>query len=708
VVLLRGAKGADCVRPLSGVIDELLAQVAPVGTDGERSRRNVLRLEQEIRRAVTESGPGALSALWATAAEQLVSRGKALPEDILSRARTALKMDGDVLDCNEALPARLLRHAWNWVQEGKSERFHALVDRLLFKLNEILRAEFAGSASGRRPEQLKATVGAAHADVFDFEAMSRILSRVPHHAALSEARRNRIRALISVLGSQRFFPAKREAGEGGAGQPCNFAHRLAYTFVFESCATALKAVRERMPRLVEVARAIAIAELEVDGSYSESRHDALFEGYGDNGLDAEDLALFPSYLVCLRAPSAGETSRLAELLSANLPVKVLLQTDDLLEESAIGSGHLSIGVRAKQLADAAIGLNQVFVLQSSASNLVRSRGKILRGLSYPGPALFNVYSGEAGRAPGVPAYLAAAAAMEARVFPAFTYDPSAGGDWASRFCIDDNPQPERDWPAQAFSYEDEEHQNICEEIDFTVADFISFDPRAARHFARVPRERWNGSMVPVREAMGRSERLPDKVPYVLMVDERDVLQKVVADDRVIQEVRRIGGLWRSLQELGGVRNSHAERLLAREREAWAEKQKAWEEQVRREAEARGRQEAKSLAGPALAPAAAALVPTSTSTDTEAEPVEDVPSDDPWIETPRCTTCEECVRLNNRMFVYNGNKQAYIADVNAGTYRELVEAAESCQVAIIHPGKPRNPNEPGLEELIKRAEPFLRA
>jgi hypothetical protein len=40
-----------------------------------------------------------------------------------------------------------------------------------------------------------------------------------------------------------------------------------------------------------------------------------------------------------------------------------------------------------------------------------------------------------------------------------------------------------------------------------------------------------------------------------------------------------------------------------------------------------------------------------------------------------------------------------------TYRELVEAAESCQVSIIHPGKRRNPQEPGLEELVARAEPF---
>jgi hypothetical protein len=58
-----------------------------------------------------------------------------------------------------------------------------------------------------------------------------------------------------------------------------------------------------------------------------------------------------------------------------------------------------------------------------------------------------------------------------------------------------------------------------------------------------------------------------------------------------------------------------------------------------------------------------------------------------------------------MFAYNENKQAYIADASAGTFRELVEAAEGCQVSIIHPGKPRDPNEPGLEDLVRRAAEF---
>ncbi len=81
-------------------------------------------------------------------------------------------------------------------------------------------------------------------------------------------------------------------------------------------------------------------------------------------------------------------------------------------------------------------------------------------------------------------------------------------------------------------------------------------------------------------------------------------------------------------------------------------------------------------------------------------------DEAWIETARCPTCNECQNINDKMFKYNDNKQAYIADINAGTYRQLIEAAEACQVSIIHPGKPRNPNEPGLEELLERAKPFL--
>ena len=106
--------------------------------------------------------------------------------------------------------------------------------------------------------------------------------------------------------------------------------------------------------------------------------------------------------------------------------------------------------------------------------------------------------------------------------------------------------------------------------------------------------------------------------------------------------------------------------------------------------------------PAAAEAAAAPAAPAPAA-VEAEPEKS--SDDPYIETARCTTCNECTQINDKMFGYNENKQASIINPDAGTYRQLVEAAESCQVSIIHPGKPRNSAEPGLEELLARAEAF---
>ena len=181
-----------------------------------------------------------------------------------------------------------------------------------------------------------------------------------------------------------------------------------------------------------------------------------------------------------------------------------------------------------------------------------------------------------------------------------------------------------------------------------------------------------------------------------MVDAANRLQKVMADDCMIREARRVGAMWRSLRELGGIRNSHAEALLARERAAWEA------EQQQREAAA-----AVAVAAPAAVAAAPAGAPAAATAAAVAEVAAEPERspDEAYIETARCSTCNECTQLNDKMFAYNKDKQAYIKDINAGTYRQLVEAAESCQVSVIHPGKPRNPNEPGLDELLKRAEPF---
>ncbi len=273
--------------------------------------------------------------------------------------------------------------------------------------------------------------------------------------------------------------------------------------------------------------------------------------------------------------------------------------------------------------------------------------------------------------------------MDSRAFPAFTYDPSAGPDWASRFDLQANPEVDRDWPTHRYAYEDEAHQRVALHLDFTPVDFVACDRRYARHFARVARADWAGNMRGVGEYLARSEAgAPENVPCLLMVGPDDCLHKVIVDERLLREARRCREMWHSLQELGGIRNSHAERLLARERTA---------------AEQRAEPATPAAAAAEAVAAAAAPVP-GPQADTQA-------SDEAYIETPRCTSCNECTGINPKMFAYNENKQAYIADVAAGTYAQLVEAAESCQVSIIHPGKPHNPDEPDLPELMRRAAAF---
>jgi hypothetical protein len=675
LVLIEHSAGVEYAAPMSGLVDQILDKAA-TGPDGDRIRQHVLRLEVLIRSQAAASTGVTFSDAWDSAAAELAQADE-LVGDSLARARRELDVDGLLLDCDAALPDRLLGHAWGIAQSERAQAFNEIVARLILRLSDILKADFQGSRAGRSAENLRSTFGTGPMDAFDFEAMSEILGGSASRSQLPESRRERIQGLLSVLQSQRFFATPTASDD-------------VYSFTFDDCATALEAYRKRLPRAVELARAIAIGELETSGEYDEARHDLLFESFGSHGLDAQYLAMFPDYLVHLNAGHllAQEQELLFEIMSADLPFKVIVQSDDVIEESEIGDGHLAFSLHSRSLASTAMGLTGVFVLQAPSSSLLHLREEIQRGLDYSGPAIYSIFSGASASKSGPPPYLVAAAALESRVFPIFVYDPTTGQDWASRFSVDGNPQPELDWPVSEFTYQDQACQTVSGRIAFTMVDFVACDPRYADHFARVPHDEWSDAMVPVTDIVDQARRgKVDQVPSLLMVDPDDALQRVVVHDKLIREARRCLSLWHSLQELAGIHNSHAERALAR---AEAELQQH-------------RLEAPS-GTPAIDTASIGhLATTDGPNEEEAEPERS--PDEAYIETARCSTCNECTQINNKMFMYNENQQAYIADIAAGTFAELVEAAESCQVSVIHPGKPRNGNEPGLDELLKRAEAF---
>jgi len=689
LVLGEGADGDPVLRPLHTIVDGILRETAAPGAAGEALRQQVLRLEAAIRERVARGERGTLTNLWRrSAADLLAASGEPAfgPLDTnLDRAREVLHIDGPVIDCDGATPKTVLIHAWKAVHAARAKEFRRKVDGFIMRLSDILKADFMKSDASRTPSALKSSIGASFGTDFDFHALSRVLSHGQPDDRQSNGRQRRIHWALVVLKAQRFFGP----GRSSERKP-------------------LDAFRERLPEVLEFVKAITIAELEIENKYREELHDSVFDQFDKSDLSAEQLALLPTSLVCLRdgRTDTAETVQAFEALASGLPIKVLIQTDDILGGISPEPSRTAFGVGSARLAAMAMGLNNAYVFQASSAHLCRARESLIKGMRYDGPALFCVFSGAVETAPHAAPYLLAAAATESRAFPTFAYDPSAGPDWAARFDLTNNPQLTADWPMHRIDYEDAALQRQAEDVTFTYADFAACDRRYSHYCRPTARGEWNEQMVPASECLKLSPDMNGgRQPYVLTVGPDEQMGRTVIDEKFIEAALRCNDAWRRLQELAGINNSHANRLLAHERAAW-------EAERAREAPLPGvLEEAASVVptpGPSTAPSAQVAAPAKVAPATEAAETDDgaaPASDELWIETSRCTTCNECTQINDRLFAYNENMQAYVVDPDGGTYREIVEAAESCQVSIIHPGMPRDPDEPDLEGLITRAEPF---
>ena len=354
--------------------------------------------------------------------------------------------------------------------------------------------------------------------------------------------------------------------------------------------------------------------------------------------------------------------------------------------------------------------------------------------------MFVVYNGNKDDQPGISTYHSAAAAMESRLFPAFTYDPGAAAGLAGRTDLSQNPRPDERWSTGSFAFVDADDREKTIELAFTPADFLLCDLRAGKHFWRVPPAKWHPDLLPFHEYLDLDEEKTEtKIPYLTAVGPEGDVMRVVPTRFVVDFVRRCGALWRIVQDYGGIDSSFALAAVSREKQRLEEAKEREIETIRKEYEDQLKRnlgdvtreiirrivdgivadsapgvvtpgaDAPTGSGPEARTSAPSSGPSGSpgggAAQADEEEEEEVSFDEPYIDTPLCTSCNECTNINQSMFAYNENKQAYIRDASAGTYRELVLAAEKCPVHIIHPGKPKNPDEPGLDELIGRAARF---
>jgi len=695
VVLVENQSGKT-VESLSVIVDQFLKQLPSDDNLNEGLKKDVYKLESAVKKVVAQTPDKRLSDLWTVASETLTETykhddaGKQALQSNLGKSRQILEHDGLVISCDTTTPLTVFTHAWNLLLKEQTDAINKLLDNLVQEIMEIQQADRAKSSRERRPAALRAAMGKQESVGIDFKAMSAILQKRGRGRRLSKKRRERIDSVVSVLHSARQFFEKSENKKTGDTE------EDAFSFYCQNCSEALEKFSSIQEKMIEIFKAIRVAALEVENQYYSSQHDAFFADFNADDITEAEYRSFPPFLVCINSANldAVEKSTLIDILSSNLPIKVLLSLERLGDEPGLDSYN---GWNA-QLANMALSLSNAFVLQSAGSHLVTIADKITAGLKYNGPALFHIYSGSLDNFSRYPLYLVCAAAIESRAFTGFVYDPSKGKDLAQRLTLDCNPQPEKNWPEHVFSYEDADGQAISETTSFTFIDFLAIDPKFSGYFVPVPESDWHENMLPVDDYLQLAKQdTAGWIPYILMVDGNNLLHRVVVKRSLLTFARKCLANWHNLQELGGISNSHVNKLLEIEKQHRKEELQQQAEAVESD---------QSGSSDPLIPVKTDTAPESATTSVIASAAEQetgVSSDNAYIETPRCTSCNDCTDRNDRLFSYDEAKQAYIKDITAGTFREIVEAAENCPVCIIHPGKPLNPDEPGLDDLIVRAE-----
>jgi pyruvate-ferredoxin/flavodoxin oxidoreductase len=287
-------------------------------------------------------------------------------------------------------------------------------------------------------------------------------------------------------------------------------------------------------------------------------------------------------------------------------------------------------------------------------------------------------------------------AVESRAYPLMVFDPDAGKTWEECLSLEGNPALDEDWPTYKLEYEDEDGNAESMELPMTFADFALTEGRFRKHFRMAPRDSWNENMVPIAEFLQLSEEDREGMyPYVWGVDKKNQLMRVICSAELVASTEERLGNWITLKGLAGLLGKvDPDEIANKVRSETAGKLAA---SLYAMLGGSGAAPALDLAGGA-APAAAAEGVAPAAADAAG-------FEAAWVEAPLCTTCDECIDINPKIFQYNADKKATVINPKGGPYKDIVRSAEKCPADCIHPGTPWDPSEKGLDKLVKRAEKY---
>lgn len=491
----------------------------------------------------------------------------------------------------------------------------------------------------------------------------------------------------------------------------------------DSPSLALGLFEGHSARMAEGFKAIRMAEMELNGGYQHAEQDTFFARFNWRNFSEDEWHLCPP-VVAMGGDGAMYDigfQNLSRALMTGTPIKILVldtqvysntggqactssfvsQVADMSPYGAAWKGKREI---RKEMSLIGMAHRSAYVMQGSIANITHLLEGYIDGLNSRRPALFNVYAvcqPEHGVADNSSARQSKLA-VDGRAYPLLKYNPDAGETFEECLDLSGNPALEQDWPTYPLKYKDEKGVEKVMELPMTFADFAMTEGRFRKHFRKAPAETWNDSMLPLNEFLNlpKGER-EGKLAYLWGVDAKNRLMRVVVAEELVRSTEERRQFWRQLRGLTGQLNRvDVDAVIAQTQADMAQKLS---------------QSLLALAAGGNLAAAMPVVKGGTGLR-QAQAAQQAPAADVgvtaatnwetvWVDSPACTSCDECTQIAPKVFKYNANKQSTVLDPKGASFRDIVKAAEKCTASCIHPGTPWNAAEPDLEKLMKRAAKY---
>ncbi|NND06835.1 MAG: pyruvate ferredoxin oxidoreductase [Saprospiraceae bacterium] len=657
-------------------------------------------------------------------------------ETILLDKNAYLKLasgDGACVGCSEKSVIHLFVATVESLMQPRVEKHVAHLDELIGKLESHIQKKLMGTVDVSDADTMsKIVMEMQDSDL----TMSSIAQRLESEQGSEPIDQGWLKDVTQLLAKLKKLKWKYEHGTTGNGRTsmgicnntgCTSVWGSTYPFnpypfpwanhLFQdSTSMAMGIFEGHMAKMAEGFATVRKAELELNGKYDASEHDDFFTYFTWEQFSDDEWLLCPP-VVALGGDGAMYDigfQNLSRMMASGKPIKVIVvdtqvysntggqactsgfigQVSDMAQYGKVQKGKAE---PRKEIGLIAMAHRNTYVLQSTLANTSQMIEGFIDGLMAKRPAIFNLYTTcqpEHGVGDDLGVHQAKLA-VESRAYPVYKYNPENGVTAADGFDLSGNPAMDSLWPTYELTYLENGIEKSME-VAMTFADFAITEGRFRKHFRKVPRDAWNENMVVLADflEMDADER-EGKFPFIWAVDRKQHLSRVLVAKPIVESCEERRDFWIMLKALAGVDTEPQEEVDI-------------EGKIRAEVVGNIAQGLMKMAGgdgSGIIDLAAGQTSAATETTTAEAPQADGGYMAPWLETEECTSCDECINLNSKIFAYNNNKRAYIADPNGGPYEDLVKAAEKCTARVIHPGLPADRKAKDIDKWIKRGEKF---